>query len=260
MQWDIYIERDTPVHRLDPRTKILLMLCSFFALCLFQNPHWVLGLAVAVVLHGIWARALPNLAHIRYILVILAVSSLILWNLFTRGVTPLCGFVTVESLRYSIGRTLMMLATAVAGVTFLSTTRNEEMVVGLIRMGLPYRVGFAISAAMRMVPTIVGATAQVMQAQRSRGHDIDRGNVIRRIRNYAPLLIPVFISAIRTTHVLSMALESRAFGARKDRTYYLDPRMRTADYVVLVLTGAALVALTWLRIRGYGLIPGLIKR
>lgn len=260
MQWEIYIERDTPFHRLDPRTKILLMLLCFVVLCYFQDPWWVLGLAAAVVAHGAWARALPNLAHIRYILVVLAVSSMVLWNLFTRGVTPLFGFVTVESLRYSIGRTLMMLAIAVAGVTFLSTTRNEEMVIGLIRLGLPYRIGFAVSAAMRMVPTIVGATAMVMQAQRSRGHDIDRGNLIRRIRNYAPLLIPVFITSIRGTHVLSMALESRAFGARKDRTYYLDPRLRTADYVALVLMGLALAGLTWLRLHGCGSIPGLTKR
>jgi len=260
MQWEIYLERDTPVHRLDPRTKILSMLFSFVVLCYFQDPWWVLGLSAAVLLHGFWARSLPNLFHIRYILAVLSLSSLVLWNLFARGPTTLWGFVSVESLRYSVGRTLMMLAIALSGVTFLSTTRNEEMVIGLIRLGLPYRVGFAISAAMRMVPTIVGATALVMQAQRSRGHDIDRGNPIRRIRNYAPLLIPVFISSIRGTHVLGMALESRAFGARKGRTYYLDPRMGTADYAALTLMAVAFLALTWARLCGFGLIPGLIKR
>ena len=96
---------------------------------------------------------------------------------------------------------------------FLSTTRNEEIATGLARLGIPYRFAFAVSTALRLVPTIAATGSTISQAQRSRGLDLESGNVIERIRKYMPLLIPVFVSTIRSTNVFSMALESKGFGA-----------------------------------------------
>jgi energy-coupling factor transport system permease protein len=151
----------------------------------------------------------------------------------------------------------MMLTLIAAGMIFLSTTRNEEFVTGLIRLGLPYRVGFAISTALRMVPTIIGSVWTVVEAQKSRGHDLDAGGLVQRIRNHIPLLIPVFVSAMRNTHTFSMALESKAFGAHQTRTYWLDPRFKPADWVVVTLTFLLFVLATGLKIAGYGKIAGL---
>ena len=83
----------------------------------------------------------------------------------------------------------------------------------MIRLGMPYRVGFAISTSIRLVPTITSSTMTISQAQRSRGLDLDSGNLIARFRKFLPLLVPVFISAIRTTNIFAMALESKGFGA-----------------------------------------------
>ncbi|MCX7825923.1 MAG: energy-coupling factor transporter transmembrane protein EcfT, partial [Verrucomicrobiae bacterium] len=97
----------------------------------------------------------------------------------------------------------------------------------------------------------------VVEAQKSRGHDLDAGGLVQRIRNHIPLLIPVFVSAMRNTHIFSMALESKAFGARRTRTYWLDPQFKPADYFVLGATFLLLALATGLRVAGYGMIAGL---
>jgi energy-coupling factor transport system permease protein len=196
---------------------------------------------------------------VRTLLFILSTFSLVTWSLFARGTTHLFGPVTVESVLYGLG-TGLKLSTAVAGaVVFLATTKNEEIATGLIRLGLPYNVAFAFATALRLVPTFVGAGATIVQAQRSRGLDVESGNILERMRKYMPLIVPIFASAIRSTNHLAMALESKGFGARRQRTYYLQLRMRPVDWL---LSGAAVLMLAGflaVRFLGYGKIPGLLR-
>lgn len=259
MDSEIYLDRDTVIHRLDPRTKIFMLLTAFFVLLYFQDPFWVLPLSALVIVWGFIAKALVNLRRIRYILFILTVSSLIMWTLFSGGETPLFWIFEVEAVKYSIARTLVMLSLITTGMILLSTTRNEELVIGMIKLGLPYRVGFAFSTALRLVPTIASSTQTIAQAQRSRGLDLDSGNILERLRKYIPLLIPVFISTIRGTNTFGMALEAKGFGAREERTFYLNPTIGQADYIVLAGLALLFAVTTYFKIAGYGMIEGLIR-
>jgi len=259
MDSEIYLDRDTVIHRLDPRTKILMLLTAFVVLLYFQDPLWVLPLSVLVIVWGFVAKSIVNLRRIRYILFILTISSLIMWTLFSGGETPLFWIFEVEAVKYSIARTLVMLSLITTGMILLSTTRNEELVIGMIKLGLPYRVGFAFSTALRLVPTIASSTQTIAQAQRSRGLDLDSGNILERLRKYVPLLIPVFISTIRGTNTFGMALEAKGFGARKERTFYLNPTMGRADYIILAGLVLIFATLTYFKIAGYGMIEGLIR-
>jgi energy-coupling factor transport system permease protein len=141
----------------------------------------------------------------------------------------------------------------------ISTTRTEELVLGMIRMGMPYRVGFAISTALRLVPMIASSTVTIGQAQRSRGLDLDSGSLVERIRKFLPLLVPVFLSTIRSTNIFGMALESKGFGARENRTFYLQLHMRTADFIILAFAFIFVGTSIYLRLMGFGLIPGLTR-
>jgi energy-coupling factor transport system permease protein len=254
---EIYVDRGTPFHRLDPRTKIAIMATIFVIVLYFQDPLWVAPLGLLVLVHAIASKSLGSLRPLRYVLLVLTVSSLVLWNLFTDGATKLVWFVERESLAYSISRTLVMLSLVVEGVVFLSTTRTEEITVGLIRIGLPYRAGFAISTAFRMVPMIAASAYTIAQAQRSRGLDLDRGGIIARVRKYTPLMIPVFASALRGVNTFSMALESKGFGAGRKRTYYLETRFRAADVVCIAALALLFAAATYLVFTGHGALPGL---
>lgn len=255
----LYLDRDTWVHRLDPRTKMLLLVGSFVLAFLFVNPLYGLAVLALVVLFGALARSLANLRRVRFILVMIGLVTVVLWSVFAQGTTPLFLFVELESVLYGIGVALRIDATIVAGMVFLSTTRNEEIATGLVKLGLPYRFAFAVSTALRLVPTIAATGSTISQAQRSRGLDLESGNIFQRIKKNTPLLIPVFVSTIRSTNVFSMALESKGFGASPKRTYLLNPTMGRRDWAVLVVFALLLAAALALRFAGYGGLEGVTR-
>lgn len=259
MDAEIYLDNNSVIHRLDPRTKIIIFLLTFVAILLFENPLWMLPVAFLVVLQLVISGSLRNLRRIRYILIVLTISSLILWNLFSRGVTPLFWIFTVESATYSLARTMLMILMISAGMILISTTRNEELVLGMIRLGMPYRVGFAISTSLRLVPTIASSTMTISQAQQSRGLNLQSGGILERLRKFLPLLVPVFISTIRSTNIFGMALESKGFGAREKRTFYLQLRMRPMDWAVIGFAVLFVVVSIYLNVMGYGNIANLTR-
>lgn len=259
MDSEIFIDNNSFIHRLDPRTKITIFLLTFVAILLFENPLWMMPVTFLILLQLVVSGSLRNLGRIKYILIVMTVSSMILWNLFAKGVTPLFWIFKLESMYYAIARTLLMVLMISAGMVLISTTRNEELVLGMIRMGMPYRVGFSISTALRLVPTIASSAETISQAQRSRGLDLDSGGILDRIRKFLPLLVPVFISTIRSTNIFGMALESKGFGAREDRTFYLKLEMRKWDYILIAFSIIFVIASVVLNLMGYGKIIGLSR-
>jgi energy-coupling factor transport system permease protein len=255
----LYLDRDTWVHRLDPRTKMFLLIGAFVLAFLFVNPLYGIGVLAIVLAFGAAAKSLVNLERIWFILLMIAVMTVILWTVFGSGETPLFWFVEREALLYAIGAALRIDIMIVAGMIFLSTTRNEEIATGLVKLGIPYRFAFAVSTALRLVPTIAATGSTIGQAQRSRGLDLESGNIIQRVRKNTPLLIPVFVSTIRSTNVFSMALESKGFGASEGRTYFLKIEMTRRDALVLVSFAALLVAALALRFAGYGGVEGFSR-
>src|SRR5918912_1795689 len=256
MDPSLYLDRDTWVHRLDPRTKIFLLLGMFALPFVFLNPLYVLAVVALVLFFGYLAQCLANLRRIWFILFMIIVVTPILWSIVGSGRTPLFLFVEREALLYGLSATQRIVITVIAGMIFLSTTRNEEVAIGLVRLGIPYRFAFAVSTALRLVPTIVATGLTISQAQRSRGLDLDSGNLIKRVREYVPLLVPVFVSTIRSTNVFSMALESKGFGANPDRTYFLQIALQRRDLLVLVGFVVLLAGAIALRVSGYGELEG----
>jgi energy-coupling factor transport system permease protein len=255
----LYLDRDTWVHRLDPRTKMFLLIGMFVLPFVFLNPLYEVAVLVLVLFFGYLARALDNLRRIWFILVTIAILTVILWSIFGSGRTPLFLFVEQEALLYGLSIALRIDITIIAGLIFLSTTRNEEVGIGLVRLGIPYRFAFAVSTALRLVPTVVATGLTIGQAQRSRGLDLESGNIIQRIRKHLPLLVPVFVTTVRSTNVFSMALESKGFGARPGRTFYLHTAMGTRDVLVMVAFVALLAACIALRVAGYGGLEGFTR-
>jgi energy-coupling factor transport system permease protein len=259
MDPSLYLDRDTWVHRLDPRTKIFLLLGMFALPFVYLNPLYVLGVLALVLFFGYLAESLVNLRRIWFILFMIIVVTPILWSIVGSGRTPLFLFVEREALLYGLSATQRIVITVIAGMIFLSTTRNEEVAIGLVRLGIPYRFAFAVSTALRLVPTIVATGLTIGQAQRSRGLDLESGNIFERIRKHLPLLVPVFVTTVRSTNVFSMALESKGFGARPGRTFYLRTAMSWRDALVILLFLVLLAGCIALRVAGYGGLEGFSR-
>src|SRR5262249_5509471 len=143
------------------------------------------------------------------------------------------------SLVFGFGRGIKLAELLAASVLFLSTTKIEEFTYGLQRMRVPYRVGFAISLAFRLVPLFIDSAATIVDAQRLRGYDFDKGGPFERVRRYVPVVIPVFMVALRKANNMAMALEARGFGYTHEPTTFIDYPVAGGD----IFAFAALIAL-----------------
>ena len=238
----LYEFRDTPIHRLDPRTKILMLLAWFvIALVPTALPH-ALGALVLIAICVSISRSWTAVARIRTFLLIITVFTIIVWAIIPREGEAIFFFVKHESLIFGAVTAIKIDAILIAGIVFLATTRNEEIMIGLVKMGVPYVMCFAFSTALRLVPTFAHTGATVVEAQRSRGLDLDTGSLWGRMKAYIPLMAPIFLVSIRNANLMAMALEARGFGAGKMRTFYIQLRMRARDWTALVVTAALLAA------------------
>ena len=252
MNISLFQDHNTWLHRLDPRTKLIGTVILFALTLSFNHPLFVGGVFLFALGLSWWARATATLWKMKYLLLLLILSSIILWPFFSKGPTPLWtwkGFsVSRESLAFGVAMGLRLATFVMAGVVLLATTRNEEMTNGLIKMRLPYPVAFAMSTALRLVPTFAGAGATIVEAQVSRGLDLESKGLVRRFSALIPLAVPMFVSAIRYTNLLAMALESRGFTPTANRTLYYEPVMRPRDWAALLVLAAILGVCLYLRI------------
>ncbi len=232
MEMFLYIDGDSFVHRLDPRTKLALMLLSFALALSIKSFPFLTGLLAAVLLYGAAGGVLGNLRRIRVVLLMIALFSVVIWTL---------AYLSVHGVVYGAMVAVKTDLMIISGMVFLSATKIEEIAEGLVRLKVPYRGAFAFSTAIRLVPMIVSTSYTVIQAQKSRGLDLDSGSLLQRIRRHVPLVAPTLVSVMRGTNVFSMALESKGFGYSEERTTLLELRMKRDDW--LMLAGAALLTI-----------------
>ncbi|MBA4417425.1 MAG: energy-coupling factor transporter transmembrane protein EcfT [Syntrophus sp. (in: bacteria)] len=262
MNVSLFQDHDSWLHRLDPRTKMIGVIMLFAIILSFNHPLFMAGISLGILAVAFSARSLSALWKLRYILMLLVVFSSLLWPFFLDGPTIIWSWqflkVSQESLLFGIAMGLRLAAFVMASLLLLATTRNEEMTNGLIKMKLPYPVAFALSTALRLVPTFAGAGATIVQAQVSRGLDLESKNIFSRFGTLIPLAVPMFISAIRYTNLLAMALESRGFTPDSPRTLYYEPTMSVRDWATLAVLTLILAVSLYLRLAlGVGVImPG----
>lgn len=248
----LYLDKNTFIHRLDPRTKIIASILLFIACLCFNHPIYMGGVTLGILFISKLSKSEKNIWRLRFIILLLFFFSSIMWPFFLEGKTEWIVFERIklskESLLYGISMGLRLSTFVIIGLILLSTTRNEELTNGLIRLGLPYPIAFAISTALRLVPTFAGAGAIIIQAQISRGLDLESGNIFRRASKFIPQAVPLFIYAIRYTNLLAIALESKGFNPESKRTLYYEPQMKMIDYIVISLIIVILGLLIYLRL------------
>ena len=246
MEIYLYLNRNSVFHRLHPVTKIFSLILLMVAAIVFNHPLYLLGIATFVIIIGGLSGSLWNLRRIWVILILLMIFCSLLWSIFLKGSSLLFSLgplnIYKESLLYAIAMGIRLDTMLICGMIFLSCTKIEEFTTGLSKLGIPFSVCFALSLAFRLVPTFAATTGTVIQAQKSRGLDLESGWIITRIKNHVPMLIPIFIYAIRNADLMAMALESKSFGLRRDRTYYQEFKIVPADYIaiafLLIMDGA----------------------
>jgi energy-coupling factor transport system permease protein len=245
------------VHRLDPRTKLALMLASFIMVLLPQRPEVVAVGTSLVLLHLSLARAWRLLIPVRWLLLALAVFSVGIWSVMAQGPTHLAWRISRESLAFGAANFLKLGTMMIAGLILLATTPVEELFRGLVKLGLPYPGAFAFTLALRWVPEVFATALRVREAQEVRGLAVEQGNIVTRLGRYLPLLVPIFLLTMRRSQTMAWALEARGFQHSRERTYLLEIRISARDWLALALAGVLLSLFILLHLRGLDRIPGL---
>ena len=223
-------KKDTIIHRLDPRSKLYLAIV-LFALSFIFGEVVVLSLILLFV-----------------ILVLSLARSLRRWVATIRGLSFLLIFVFIlncllGSPGFAVATTLVIRLLDIMGCfsIFFLTVHPDDLAQALIRLHVSFDFAFTISMATRYVPTLALEAQTISDAQMARGLELQQGNMLRKIRNLIPIIIPLIISSIRRALSIAESLESRAFGSTKKRTYLTILKMAKKDYfAVLMITLAAL--------------------
>ena len=256
-----YYSADSPIHRLDPRVKLVAAVV-FMVSCFFVSNAATLALAaVATGIAGAAARVPFGrlLAQIRPIMLFLVITSVI--NLFfvhTGELVIVAGPVTIHTggieaaLLYTLRFFLLLIAGSLLTLTtqpMALTDAAEKLLKPLERLGVPVTQGMLImSIALRFVPTLSHEAQNVVAAQTARGAKLEGLSALGYARACVPLLVPLFASALRHAENLGRAMEARCYMGGEHRTHYhemaLDARRDGAFIAAFAIYLAALIALS----------------
>ena len=243
-----YFPGNTVAHKLDPRTKILLVVLYITALFTAKSflayGLMALVLAVCVRVSGVGLKALvKGLKPVLFIVVFTAVLNLF----YTPGNTVLAQFwiftITLEGVyrAFFMVIRIMMLISGTFLLTYttspiLLTDGLESLMNPLKKIKVPvHELAMMMSIALRFIPTLIEETDKIMSAQRARGADFESGNLIQRAKALLPLLVPLFISAFRRADELATAMECRCYHGGEGRTRLRQLKYKWADYMTLIL-------------------------
>jgi energy-coupling factor transport system permease protein len=238
---------------LDPRIKFVFVLAIFVVAILFiELPVLLLlfFLQIPIVLiarvQRQWIRSMRGAAFLAAII--------FATNFFFSYVYGGYRF-TSSLLESAIALTFRFVVLVESFSVFFLTTSPDHLGLALEQSHVPYEFCFAFTTAVRFVPVLAEEAQTIMDAQKARGLELEKGNFMKKIRNYIPILIPLIVSAIRRSLELAEAMESRAWGAIKKRTNLYELKMKRGDYILLILTIALVVVAVYVRL--YVPIPSL---
>ena len=241
-----YFPGDTLVHRLDPRTKLTVVVLYYVLIFTASSPLTML-LAVGSLALSVYISRIPPcslLKGLKPLMFLVILTGLL--NLFYTDGQVLVRFWVFRITREGIFRSIQMVMriTLLVCGTFLLTyttsplsiTDGLERILGPFRkLGLPvHELSMMMSIALRFIPTLIEETDKIMSAQKARGADFESGNIFQRARALVPILVPLFISAFRRADELATAMECRCYHGGEGRTALHVLRYQAADYLVLL--------------------------
>ncbi len=258
-----YFPGNTFVHRLDPRTKLLLVIVYIVALFLCE---WFISygvmltfLVVTVAVSRIRPKALfKGLKPLIFIIVFTALINL----LYNDGGRVLVKFwiitITSEGLinAFFLVLRIMLLVTGTFLLTYTTspialTDGLESLLSPLKKIRFPvHELAMMMSIALRFIPTLIEETDKIISAQKARGADFESGNIFRRAKALVPILVPLFVSAFRRADELATAMECRCYHGGKGRTKLKQLHYRLRDLCAFLIGAAVLAGIIVLGIYG----------
>lgn len=240
-----YFPGNTIVHRLDPRTKLILVI--LYIVALFNAQSWLsygvvfVGAAICMWLGKITPKNIFN--GLKTMIMIITLTALL--NMFyTKGTPVREGWIiTYEGIDRAL-KMILRIVLLITGTFMLTYTTSpmaltdglEMLMTPLKKLKFPvHEITMMMSMALRFIPTLIEETDKIMSAQKARGADFETGKLTDRARALIPILVPLFVSAFRRADDLAVAMECRCYHGGEGRTRMKVLKMQGIDWTALVI-------------------------
>lgn len=247
-----YIEKDSVIHKLNGAAKLICFLFWTTAIMLTYDTRFLMFLTVlGFILFKVSKIRFKEIKIVFYLISIFLILNLLMIFLFS----PLEGtkiygtqhdifrifgnyVVTQEQLFYEFNIFIKYFSVIPVALLFVITTHPSEFASSLNRIGVPYKFSYAVSIALRYIPTVQEDFITISKAQQAKGIDISKNvKLTTRIKNVSYTLLPLIFSSIDKIDVISNAMLLRGFGKRNRRTWYQARKMKISDMVAILITG-----------------------
>ena len=245
-----YIKKDSPIHKLTGATKLICFLLWTIAAMITYDTRVLIGLFIAgIIVFKISKIKFEDISFILYFILFFLLLNALLIFVFSpyQGVeiygsrTDLFHLigpytVTKEQLFYELNVILKYFATIPMALLFILTTDPSEFAASLNKIGVSYKVAYTVSIALRYIPDVQTDYKDISFAQQARGIDLSsKEKLSKRIKNSAAILMPLIFSSLERIDKISLAMELRAFGNNKKRTWYNSRKFGKIDYISIVI-------------------------
>lgn len=269
-----YRDRGTAIHKLNPFVKLVWVATIFVLSLLFNHPLYfillftsTLPLVIAAKVWSEWASIMKFALYLCLAIIIINAlisshGSHVLWQAPFRIPSLGAPVITLEALFFGLGMSLRLI-TIISAFTMLTfSVHPDDIMLAMIRLKLPYKSVLVTSLSTRFVPTLIEDVERISDVQRSRGLELERGNLIQKIRGRMAIVIPLLSNSLDRTVQVAEAMESRAFGSGDKRSFYKELRLGQVDIVALIVGISPLaqgVLMWWRGMGDYQYYPALEK-
>ncbi len=244
-----YIDRPSPIHRLTGASKLVFLIAWTLAtMTSFYTPLLCVMAVMAFVLFRVAKLKMKDISFMLGVMIVYVVMNNFLIYLFSpdHG-TNLYGtetillritgryVVTAEQLFYHFNVVLKNICTIPIVLLFVCTTNPSEFAASLNRIGVSYRISYAVALALRYIPDIQREYRDISLAQQARGTEMSKkASIVSRLKAASSILIPLILSSMDRIETISNAMELRGFGKAKNRTWYSGRKFSKMDFLCMV--------------------------
>lgn len=238
------------IHRLDPRVKLLISTTLLITALLYSEitvtSIVIAAEAILSEVSGTIRRWIKTVYGAAPLVILVFAMNYLVWALQEGA------YYDPAILYRSFAASYRLVAFLASFSIFFLTTTPEELGMTLSKLKIPYMYSFAFISAIRFTPVLAEELQSIMDAQRSRGLELDKGGPISRIRRYIPILVPLIVNVLRRSYDLAEAMEVKCFGASRKRTFLKELKMKPRDYIasaaVVLGLGASIYARFFMRL------------
>lgn len=251
-----FYQTDSILHRLDPRVKLLGTILFFVSLFCINNPvGYVMAiafLAIVIIISNVpFKYMIKGMQSIMFILLITVVVNLFAVRgetLVSIGRLVISKEGVIQAVYLALRLCMLIIGSSIMTLTTTPNNLTDGMEKGLgflkvIKVPV-HEVAMMMSIALRFIPILMEETDKIMKAQLARGADFESGNLIKKVKAYVPILVPLFVSAFRRANDLAMAMEARCYRGGDSRTKMKPLKYAGRDtvaYIVLVIYTAGTI-------------------